>query len=148
MEQLNLFATTEETKEFSKLKIKKKRVRFKTPTFIKSYEIYKDDNGIAQDQQHIYRYKTMYKVYGAIINYINLNPFEWVKESEHKTIGLLRVYRTLETGFCAEIIGTGKLPLKERLLIHLRLLKLLKQNIELQKACKKSIKYWYKLNIK
>lgn len=151
--QLNLFSSNEETKEFALIK-NKKRIRYKIPTYTKKYEVYVDDNGIKQDLQHIYRYRSLYLIYGKIAEYSGVSPFEWdrTKTDEHKTIGLIRIFKNIYElnnkqclEFSAEIIGTGKLPFKEKLLIHIRLLKLLKQGVDLQEACKKSIKYWYKL---
>jgi len=154
-EQLNLFAIADdiETKKFSRIR-SKKRIRYKTPTYTKKYEVFVDNNGIKQDLQHIYRYRALYLIYGKVAEYSTINPFLWdrTKTDEHKTIGLLRIFKNIYEldkkqclEFTAEIIGTGRLPFKERLLIHIRLLRLLKQGVELQKACKKSIKFWYKL---
>jgi hypothetical protein len=154
--QLNLFACSDdvEIQNYSKF-IRKKRIRYAVPTYKKKYKIFVDAGGRKQDEMHIYRYRTLYVIYGKLVNYSTVNPFSWnnILPSEHKTIGLLRVFKDTyqsdnrtEHDFCAEIVGTGKLSFKERLLIHIRLLRLLKQGIELQRACRKSIKYWYKLN--
>ncbi len=156
-EQLNLFACCDdiEIQKYSRFK-NKKRIRYATPTYKKKYKIFVDASGKKQDETHIYRYRSLYVIYGKLVDYSGVNPFSWDNylPYEHKTIGLLRVYKDTYTinnrtihDYCAEIIGTGKLSFKERLLIHIRLLKLLKQGIELQKACKKSVKYWYKLNL-
>lgn len=156
-EQLNLFACCDdiEIQKYSRFK-NKKRIRYTTPTYKKKYKIFVAASGKKQDETHIYRYRSLYVIYGKLANYSGISPFEWdrSKPHEYKKIGLLRVFKDTYTvdnrevqDYCAEIIGTGKLSFKERLLIHIRLLKLLKQNIELQNACKKSIKYWYKLNL-
>lgn len=152
--QLNFFAGVEDYERLTK--VKKKRIRYKTPTYTKKYEVLEDESGKRQDERHIFRYRSMYLIYGKLAEFSEISPFDWDrnKPAEHKTVGLLRVFKeTYEVkkkpilSFSAEIVGTGKLRFIERLKIHIRLLKLLKQGVELQKACKKSIKYWYKLDM-
>lgn len=130
-------------KEYEKKSPKKKRVRYGTPTYKKVYKLLTNESGFIQDEKHIFRYSVLHKIYSIIPNYINFNVFNQCDTLDK--INLILFHYDKDFGNSAEILGTAKLSLKERLLIHIRLLKLLKQGFDIQTACKKSIKYWYKL---
>ena len=120
----------------------KKRVRYKTPTYTKSYtfwHINPDTNEIQYDgdERHIFRIKTLHKLYALIYGYTGVNIFE---QFEKKNIGGLIVWGEEKQ---AEITGTSNLSIKERVLTHLRLLRLLrsgfsvKESLERIEQCKK-----------
>lgn len=86
------------------------------------------------DHKHIYRFQTLYNIQAHIFNYartpLNLNAandLQWEKG------GVLFFYDHYDGGF-ASIIGTEQLPIKYRVLLHLRLLRYLRQGKDLRKA--------------
>lgn len=120
----------------------KKRVRYKIPTYTKSYtfwHINPETNEIQfdGDERHIFRIKTLHKLYSLIYGYSGINIFE---QFERKDINGLTVWGEEKQ---AEITGTSNLSIKERVLTHLRLLRLLrsgfsvKESLERIEQCKK-----------
>lgn len=67
--------------------------------------------------KHIYRYKTLYKIYNKIFILTYNNPIKNVK------------YMIDEDGFtCAEIKNTDRKTIEERIYLHLQLLRNIKNN--------------------
>ena len=104
----------------------KKRVRYKIPTYTKSYtfwHINPETNEIQfdGDERHIFRVKTLHHLYSIIFGYSGVNVFE---QFERKNIDGLTIWREERQ---AEITGTSNLSIKERILIHLKLLRLLRK---------------------
>ena len=86
------------------------------------------------DSKHIYRLKSLYKIQAHLFNYsripLNLNA---ANELKWERSGVLFFYDHYDGGY-AEIIGTDTLPIKERVILHIRLLRYLRQGKELRKA--------------
>lgn len=82
------------------------------------------------DEQHIFRVRVLQRIYSRIFDYCGINPME--RELKVYTQGLVCHIEDRQ----AEIQGTEMLPLKLRLKIHIQLLRLLKQGIELREAVK------------
>lgn len=111
----------------------KKRVRYKTPTYTKSYtfwHINPETNEIQYDgdERHIFRIKTLHKLYALIYGYTGVNIFE---QFEKKNIGGLIVWGEEKQ---AEIQNTSYLPLKDRVTTHIRLLRLLRKGFSIEEA--------------
>ncbi len=108
-------------------KIRKKRIRYKIPTYIKSYQfrVYNEETKQFQyygDEKHILRIKTLHNLYSLIYGYCNVPLFENFEKKE--LYGLIVWGEDKQ----AEIANTWDLPLKERVLLHLKLLRLLRLN--------------------
>lgn len=111
----------------------KKRVRYKIPTYTKSYtfwHINPETNEIQfdGDERHIFRIKTLHKLYSLIYGYSGVNIFE---QFEKKEINGLTIWGEEKQ---AEITGTSNLPIKERVLTHLKLLRLLRSGFSVEEA--------------
>lgn len=93
----------------------------------------RDENGNKQkdcDIKHIYRYHTLHKIYNEIYNCVK---YEFFRNGKIKLIeGLM--YSVDEEQ--AELLNTWRLPLKTRIKLHIRLLRLLRNKIPVQEAVK------------
>lgn len=115
----------------------------------------RDENGNKlrdSDENHIFRYPTLAKIYKLIYNQIGANPFNEFYEQD----GLI-VSRDVYTkedyeyqgktykgqkfvNVSASIKGTDNLPIKQRVIIHIRLLRLLRKGLSIKEAlCKLKI---------
>ena len=104
----------------------KKRVRYKVPTYTKSYtfwHINPDTNEIQYDgdERHIFRIKTLHKLYSLLYGYSGVNVFE---QFERKDLNGLTVWGEERQ---AEIQNTSYLPLRARVTLHIRLLRYLRK---------------------
>ena len=111
----------------------KKRVRYKVPTYTKSYSFWHinpDTNEIQYDgdEQHIFRIKTLHKLYSLIYGYCYINIFE---KFEKKDLNGLIVWGEDRQ---AEIKNTCYLSLKDRVTIHIKLLRLLRKGFSIEEA--------------
>lgn len=79
------------------------------------------------DEVNIFRYNTLENVYNLVYNELGVNPF--IEES-YKQDGLA-IYPDEQQ---AEIIGTWQLPIKQRVIIHIRLLRLLRKGLSIKEA--------------
>lgn len=123
-------------------KIKTKRVHFKTPTYTKKYSFI-SINPITEeiqylgDEKHIFRIKTLQKLYSIIYGYCNINLFE---DFEKKEADGLVIWGEDKQ---AEIMNTWNLSLGKRVKIHIKLLRYLRsgfsvsESIERIKLCLK-----------
>ena len=126
----------------------KKRVRYKIPTYKKADKINKNILDYSANQNHIFRYKTLQCIYCEI-------AFLVLSGQQRLSVGDMRLYRDglvvyfdTEYGgynfnYQAEIDGTQNLSVGERLRIHIRLLRLLRQGYKLKRAvklCKRPLK--------
>lgn len=111
----------------------KKRVRYKVPTYTKSYTFYHinpDTNEIQYDgdERHIFRIKTLHKLYSLIFGYCNVNIFEQFERSDINGLTIWGEDRQ------AEIENSCYLPLKDRVTIHLRLLRYLRKGFSVEES--------------
>lgn len=111
----------------------KKRVRYKVPTYTKSYtfwHINPDTNEIQfdGDEKHIFRTQTLQRLYSLIYGYTGINIFE---QFEKKEISGLTVWGEDKQ---AEITGTEMLGIKDRVILHLQLLRLLRKGFSIDEA--------------
>lgn len=110
-----------------------------------------DEEGQKQhlgDEKHIYRYKTLNKVKELIANYIDYHFTNKKPGSEYYTLYIEKytdVYYTHQgTQYKGqkfkiievEINNTWQLSIKQRLLIHLQALRLLRQGHSIEEACR------------
>lgn len=100
----------------------KKRVRYKVPTYTKSYSfchINPDTNEIQYngDERHIFRIRTLHKLYSLIYGYCDIDIFE---SFEKKELYGLTIWGEDKQ---AEIKGSEMLPIKDRVLLHIKLLR-------------------------
>lgn len=110
-----------------------KRVRYKIPTYIKSYQfrVFNEDTGLYQyygDEKHILRIKTLHKIYSLLYGYFITDVLEQfiVKDVENKKIILWGEEKQ------AEIAGTWQLPLKSRIKVHIKLLRGLRKGLSVK----------------
>lgn len=104
------------------------------------------------DERHIYRIKTLAKIYRAIYNQIGANPFnndyvqdglrvvrEIYTDEEYEYRG--KIYKGQNfTNVSASIDGTDNLPIKIRIILHIELLRLLRKGFSIKEAlCKLKI---------
>lgn len=111
----------------------KKRVRYKVPTYTKSYtfwHINPDTNEIQYDgdERHIFRIKTLHKLYSMLYGYSGVNVFE---QFERKDLNGLTIWGEERQ---AEIQNTSYLPLKDRVTLHIKLLRLLRKGFSIEGA--------------
>lgn len=111
----------------------KKRVRYKTPTYTKSYtfwHINPETNEIQYDgdERHIFRIKTLHKLYSMLYGYSGINIFE---QFEKKDINGLTVWGEEKQ---AEIQNTSYLSLRDRVRLHIKLLRLLRKGFSIEEA--------------
>lgn len=111
----------------------KKRVRYKVPTYTKSYtfwHINPDTNEIQYDgdERHIFRIKTLHKLYSMLYGYSGVNVFE---QFERKDLNGLTIWGEERQ---AEIKNTSYLPLKDRVTLHIKLLRLLRKGFSIEEA--------------
>lgn len=111
----------------------KKRVRYKVPTYTKSYtfwHINPDTNEIQYDgdERHIFRIKTLHKLYSILYGYSGVNVFE---QFERKDLNGLTIWGEEKQ---AEIKNTSYLPLKDRVTLHIKLLRLLRKGFSIEEA--------------
>lgn len=126
----------------------KKRVRYKVPTYKKSDKINANILEYACNQKHIFRYRTLHKVYEKICTLLlkgqlKLPLGDFCLFKDGLIIYFENQYGIYEMPYQAEIDGTQKWPVGERLKIHIRLLRLLRQGYKVKKAvrlCKRPLK--------
>ena len=111
----------------------KKRVRYKVPTYTKSYtfwHINPDTNEIQfdGDERHIFRIKTLHKLYSMLYGYSGVNVFE---QFERKDLNGLTIWGEERQ---AEIQNTSYLPLRDRVTLHIKLLRLLRKGFSIEEA--------------
>lgn len=116
-----------------KLKSPKKRIHYKTPTYTKKYRLSWQDSETKEwfydsDEKHIFRIKDLQKIHSIIYGYCRVDLFERAESVEK--YGIICWVEDKQ----AEIKDTWRLSIKDRLLIHLKLLRFLRQGIELKEA--------------
>lgn len=121
--------------------VKKKRIRYKTPTYKKADKINQNILSYQCNQKHIFRYKTLHKIYEEIAQIalkgqlkLPLGDFRLFKDN--LIIYFETQYGIYKFDYQAEIDGTQALPVGKRLRIHIRLLRLLRQGYRVKKAVK------------
>lgn len=114
-------------------KIKKKRVHFKVPTYIKKYSFYSKNPYTNElqylgDEKHIFRYAVLQRLYLILYGYCNVDIFE---QFEKKNYNGLIIWGEDKQ---AEIADTWQLPLGDRVKIHLKLLRLLRNGFSVSES--------------
>lgn len=157
VQQFSLFENNEIEpllKKTVKGKVAKKRVRYKKPTYIKKYELirfneFTDEWVQDSDEEHIYRIKTLQKIYSLLFTYCGFSPFaneSVIKRLKHtptqdwtlwETATMVRIEELDKKGYTVhfdeefgnqlEIKGTEMKSIKERLKAHISLLRRLKR---------------------
>jgi hypothetical protein len=122
---LNEWLKTDEGKNrtFESLKAKQDQILEKCYT--------KDDKGLKErdsDEVHIYRMATLEKIHEHIYNHIKISPFS---DEERLYIDGLVAY---PDEMQAEIMGTSNLRLRDRIKLHIRLLRLLRKGLSIKEA--------------
>lgn len=118
------------------VKREKKRIRFKTPTYTKSYTFchinpLTDELQYDGDERHIFRIRNLQNIYSKLYGFTGVNPLERADKIEMH--GLTVWLEDMQ----AEIEGTEMLSIKERLQVHVKLLKLLKHGYDVKEAVSK-----------
>lgn len=122
----------------------KKRVRYKTPTYTKSYtfcHINPETNEIQYDgdEPHIFRIRILHKLYAIIYGYTGVNIFE---QFEKREIDGLTIWGEDKQ---AEITGTSNLNIKSRVQLHIRLLRYLRKGFSIEEGLNE-IKRTYRIS--
>lgn len=128
--------------QLKEIKEDKKRIRYKTPTYTKSYKFchinpLTNELQYDGDERHIFRVKNLQLIYSLIYDYTGVNPFERADKIEMD--GLTVYLEDMQ----AEIKGTEMLSIKERLKVHIKLLRLLKMKVNTALAIRVA-KYYLK----
>lgn len=123
------------------LPVKRKRVRYKVPTYKKSDKIIANILAFQGNQKHIFRYKTLQKIYGLLAKEfyhyqlkLNLGDMRLLKDGV--VIHFDFECTKDEDNIQLEINDTQNMPIGERLKIHIMLLRLLRRGVKLKKAVK------------
>ena len=124
---VNLFAIEGAKKQL------KKRIRYKIPTYKKKYRLSWQDEETKEwfydsDEKHIFRIRDLQKIHSLIYGYCGINLFEQAESVEK--FGLVCWVEDKQ----AEIKDTWRLSIKDRIKIHLKLLRLLRQGKDLEEA--------------
>ncbi|MBR6099401.1 hypothetical protein IKP85_06610 [bacterium] len=114
-------------------KIKKKRVHFKVPTYIKKYSFYSENPYTNElqylgDEKHIFRHAVLQRLHSILYGYCNVDIFE---QFEKKNYNGLIIWGEDKQ---AEIADTWQLPLGDRVKIHLKLLRLLRNGFSVSES--------------
>lgn len=117
-------------------KPKKKRVRYKTPTYTKSYTFwhinpYTNEKEYNGDEKHIFRIRDLHSIYSFIYGYCDINLFE---QFEKKEIDGLIIWGEDKQ---AEIANSSHLPIRDRTLLHLRLLRFLRKGFSIEESLRR-----------
>lgn len=128
--------------------VPKKRVRYKIPTYKKSDKINQNIKEYSGNEKHIFRYRVLHNIYEHIAYFVlkgqlrlPIEDFRLYKDG--LIINFETQYGIYEFDYQAEIDGTQNMPVGERLRIHIRLLRLLRQGYKVKKAvklCKRPLK--------
>ena len=114
-------------------KPKKKRVRYKKPSYVKSYTFTHinpitgelEYNG---DEKHIFRIRNLHNLYSLIYGYCDINIFE---QFERRELNGLTIWGEDKQ---AEITDTINLPLQKRILMHIQLLRYLRKGFSIEES--------------
>ena len=90
----------------------------------------KDDRGNklrGSDEEHIYRYRSLEKIHELLYNQLGVNPF---MSNSYEQDGLHIIPDEQQ----AEILNTWQLPIKKRIMLHIRLLRLLRKGLSIKEA--------------
>jgi len=114
-------------------KLRLKRVHFKIPTYIKKYSFtsinpFTGEIQFLGDEKHIFRIRILQHLYSIIYGYCNINLFD---NFEKKEIDGLTVWGEDKQ---AEITNSWDLPLGDRVRIHIKLLRYLRNGFSVQDA--------------
>lgn len=115
------------------VKKEKKRIRYKTPTYTKSYTFchvnpLTDELQYDGDERHIFRIKNLQHIYSKLYGFTGINPLERAEKIEMH--GLTIWPEDMQ----AEFEGSEMFSIKDRLKIHIKLLRLLKQGLDVKEA--------------
>ncbi len=118
------------------LQPKKIRIRYKIPTYKKSDKINANIKSYQGNQRHIFRYRTLHAIYEKTAEAAIQGQLK-IEFGELKIFysGLV-LHMNAQEPYLAEIEGTELLPVEERIRIHIRLLRLLRQGEKVRKAVK------------
>lgn len=109
----------------------------------------RDENGNKlrdSDEKHIFRYPTLAKIYTLIYNQIGANPFNKYYEQDGLIISRDeytkedytyqgKIYKGQKfVNVSASIYGTDNWTIKQRVIIHIRLLRLLRKGFSIKEA--------------
>lgn len=114
-----------------------KRIRYKKPTYLKSYQfrVFNEDTGQYQyygDEKHILRIKTLHKIYSILYGYFITDVLEQFEKKEVEN-GLIILWGEEKQ---AEITGTSNLTIKERVKTHIKLLRMFRDKNKIYSSLK------------
>lgn len=118
---------------------RKKRIRYKIPTYKKSDKINFNIKCYKCNEKHIFRYGMLQRIYEAVARNVFRGqlslPFEDLRlYKDGLVIHLDTVYGIYDLPCQAEIDGTQGMPVSQRVKIHIRLLRFLKKGYGIKKA--------------
>ena len=112
-----------------------KRIRYKKPTYLKSYQfrVFNEDTGQYQyygDEKHILRIKTLHKIYSILYGYFITDVLEQFEKKEVEN-GLIILWGEDKQ---AEIANTWQLSIKDRIKVHIQLLRGLRKGLTVKES--------------
>lgn len=121
----------------NKEKPRKKRVRYKIPTYKKKEKITKNILEYQCNQKHIFRLRTLHNIYCEIAKEVYKSqltiPFDNIRLFKKG----LTIHFDGDLPIQAEVTGTESLPIKERLITHIKVLRTLRKNKAIWRIIKK-----------
>ena len=119
---------------------RKKRVRYKIPTYKKTEKIIKNILEYQCNQKHIFRLRTLHNIYCEIAKEVYKSqltiPFDDIRLFKKG----LTIHFDGGLPIQAEVTGTENLPIKERIIIHIRALRDLRKGKRIKKYRAKKVK--------
>lgn len=115
-----------------------KRVRYAIPHYKKNIKINKEILEYKANQKHIFRYKVLHRILELL--YQELNMHTLFDAPKYKGI---RIYSDIDLPTQAEIQGTERLNIQDRIKLHIRLIRLIRQGVNIElgvRLCQKLIK--------
>lgn len=119
---------------------KKTRIRYRVATYCKRDKIIKNIKSYDNNERHIFRIRALHNIYVAIAREALKHNLALPLEDIRLFRGNLIFYfekEQKENLICAEVAGSGLLPIKDRLIIHIQALRDLRAGKKVKKLAKK-----------
>lgn len=121
-------------------KERKKRVRYKIPTYKKSEKITKNILEYQANQRHIFRLKKLHNIYCEIAKVVYKSQLTIPLEDIRLLKDGLTIHFDGDLPIQAEVTGTEVLSIKDRLEIHIKVLRMVRANKNIKSAINKWLK--------
>lgn len=115
-----------------------KRVRYAIPHYKKNIKINKEILEYKANQKHIFRFKVLHKILELLYQELNMHTLFDVPKYKG-----IRIYSDIDLPMQAEIQGTERFNIQDRIKLHIRLIRLIRQGVNIElgvRLCQKLIK--------